>query len=238
MLPKEKYNQLFNTDKKKADAFDKIAEKYYFANFGTTSKSDIDVIMFSLYIDQILEADNSNFPAYSNYTLSKMLGITQTKVSNLKVKKELQYPYERFDWRESFLRVVENAVYEDRKIKLFIPDENLFLEIKNAIEENNGFVDIQLNKKLLQVRIEYFLDLLVSINGKTDRKKIAAEIKKQLKEKDADIEVMEKATFGQALKKQSPEIIAEIISKCVPIFGDLVKPIAKHISEKILERFC
>lgn len=69
------------------------------------------------------------------------------------------------------MRVVENAVYEDRKIKLFIPDENLFLEIKNAIEENNGFVDIQLNKKLLQVRIEYFLDLLISINGETDRKK-------------------------------------------------------------------
>lgn len=88
MLPKEKYNQLFNTDKKKADAFDKIAEKYYFANFGTTSKSDIDVIMFSLYIDQILEADISNFSAYSNYALSKMLGIKQTKVSNLKVKKK------------------------------------------------------------------------------------------------------------------------------------------------------
>ena len=45
MMSKEKsvteFNKLFSDDKEKAAAFDKIAEKFYFANFGSTSKSDI-----------------------------------------------------------------------------------------------------------------------------------------------------------------------------------------------------
>ena len=34
---------------------------------------------------------------YSDYTLSKLLGITQNRISSLKVKKELIYPYQGFD---------------------------------------------------------------------------------------------------------------------------------------------
>lgn len=87
--------------------------------------------------------------AYSDYTLSKQLGITQSKISNLKVRKELLYPYEKFNWRESLLQISNRAVYENRNIKLYIPDRNLFLEIKNAIEEQGGFIEIQLSQNLL-----------------------------------------------------------------------------------------
>ena len=44
---KEYYQELF-TQEEKAKAFDKIAEKYYMCNFGSASKSDIDLmIVFS-----------------------------------------------------------------------------------------------------------------------------------------------------------------------------------------------
>ena len=87
---KKIYNELFNTLESKAKAFDTIAEKYYFSNFGSISRSDFDTLMFSLYIEQILFKHQDDFSAYSDYTLSKQLGITQTKVSNLKVKKQCQ----------------------------------------------------------------------------------------------------------------------------------------------------
>ena len=86
------YEELFSDDLSKARAFDMLAEKYYYSNFGTASKSDIDVLMFSLYIEQILDKGQDDFSAYSDYTLSKQLGITQAKICNLKVKKSFCIP--------------------------------------------------------------------------------------------------------------------------------------------------
>ena len=93
---------------------------------------------------------------YSDYELSKQLGITQSKVRNLKVKKQLQYP-RTYDWKEAFVRVCENATYENGKIKVQIPDVNLYYEVKNAIEEAGGYIDISLTSNLLQVSRDIFL---------------------------------------------------------------------------------
>ena len=57
---KNRYEELFLDEKSKAQAFDKIAEKYYFCNFGSTSKSDLDVLMFSIYLEEILKTDEEH----------------------------------------------------------------------------------------------------------------------------------------------------------------------------------
>ena len=132
---KSRYKELFSTTESKADAFDQIAEKYYYANFGSTSKTNMDVLLFSIYLERILDNSEDQFASYSDYTLSKLLGITQSQVSNLKVKKELQYPYSAFSWKKSFERIVENYRYEKGKIKLYIPDKNLYLELKNVMRQ-------------------------------------------------------------------------------------------------------
>lgn len=89
---KARYEELFPSNDIKAEAFDKIAEKYYYANFGSTSKADLDVLLFSLYIERILKDSQGEFTSYSDYTLSKLLGITQSRISNLKVKKRASIP--------------------------------------------------------------------------------------------------------------------------------------------------
>ena len=90
---KEKYDELFATEADKAAAFDEIARRFYFANFATMSKSDFETLLFSLYLEQILNCSENNYDAYSDYTLSKVLGVPQSRISTLKVRKELQYPY-------------------------------------------------------------------------------------------------------------------------------------------------
>ena len=233
---KEKYRQLFATDKEKADAFDMIAERFYYSNFATMSKADYETLLFSLYLDQILKNSEADYDAYSDYTLSKALGISQSKISTLKVRKELQYPYSGFDWKESFKRVSERAVFENGKIKLFIPDKNLYLEIKNAIETSGGFIEIQLTPNLLQIRPEYFIDLVIAISNTEDRDKIRKEIKKQVKEKDIDISFMNQKPFGDQMKELAPEIIADIIDSIPgigPIAGVLFKNIARAIINKV-----
>ena len=179
---RERYNELFSDDTIKAKAFDKLAAAYYLRNFGQMQKTDFETLMFSLYLDRILDESEEDMRSYSDYTLSKLLGITQSKVSNLKVRKELLYPYERFDWRESLKRVIEHARYEDGKIKIPIPDKNLFLEIKNAIEESGGYIETQLNSSLLQIRPEYFVDLMVAASDEEiQRDEITQKLKADLR---------------------------------------------------------
>ena len=91
------YEKLFNTDKKKADAFDRIAEKYYFNNFGTFSKSEIDLLMFDIYLEQSiinnkLNTNLVNYNAVSDYKMARNLGITPQRIRNLKIKKQYVYP--------------------------------------------------------------------------------------------------------------------------------------------------
>lgn len=233
---KEKYNELFATEADKAAAFDKIARRFYFANFATMSKSDFETLLFSLYLEQILNCSENNYDAYSDYTLSKVLGVPQSRISTLKVRKELQYPYSKFDWKESFKRISQRAIYEDGKIRLYIPDRNLYLEIKNAVETSGGYVEMQLSPNLLQIRPEYFVDLVLAISDDDDRKKASEEIKKRVKEKDKAIEFMERKSFGQQLGGFAPEIIADLLSN-IPGVGPLVGTLFKNVCKAIIGQF-
>ena len=232
-----KYEALFPTMEDKARAFDKMAREFYFCNFGTMSKADFETLMFSLYIDQILDRSEADFQTYSDYILSKQLGISQSRVSSLKEKKELKYPYPNFDWKKSFLRLVSNARYEDEKIKVFIPDRNLYLEIKNAIETNGGYVDKQLNSKLLQIRPEYFVDLLMLVSDETDRSVIQKKIKETLKSKDLDSDFLNQMSFGEYIKSNAPqfglELVTEILSECIPVVGKGLSNVIKMVYDRM-----
>ena len=229
----KKYNELFSTIEEKAEAFDKIAENYYFSNFGSFSKVDMDVLMFSLYIERILSGNDRNFEKYSDYTLSKQLGITQSRVSALKEKKELRYPYEAFDWKASFLAIADKALYEDERIKIHIPDKNLYIEIKHAIETLGGFVEVQLTRDLLQVRLPYFIDLMLCVEEDATRDELCKEIRSKIKENHKDIDFIEKESIGKVLIDMAPELIIDIIGDCIPVFGKAVKPIASNVYKTI-----
>ena len=58
------------------------------------------------------------------------------------------------------------------------------LEIKNFIEDNGGYVESQLNGKILQIRIEYFLDL--AIEEDKDKKAIKEALKQIKREHEKD----------------------------------------------------
>ena len=236
------YEKLFS-EEEKAKAFDQIAKAYYFKNFGTMQKSDLDVLMFSIYIEQILSKTESEYDSYSDYTLSKELGITQARVNILKQKKELKYPKKGFDWRESFKKFVDKATYDNNKIQIYVPDPNVYLEIKNVIEKSGGIVDVKRNKNVLQISPVDFIQLVVDMSDESDKKKIRKECIEHFREDAKDErkirEDINRMGVGEALSSYAknngievalnillgfatggaPRVISEIINK----FGDLVK---------------
>ena len=220
------YHKLFD-DESKALAFEEIARRYYAGNFGQMSKADFETLLFHLYIEQILKTDDQAFSEYSDYRLSKQLGISQSKVSSLKVRKQLQYPHS-FDWQKSLEALSSRVHYENGKIKIQIPDINLYLEIKNAVEEMGGYVEALLTPKLLQLSPGYFLDLLIQTveDEKKERlrKELAKELRNRCREENKDIKFFDSAPFGKQMAQLGKEMTAEIVSSllCSTLSGAFV----------------
>jgi len=189
----EYFNSLFDNQEKeilmKAQAFDKIATLFFNKNFGTTTKSETELLMFSIFMDAMIDANKNSsgvldYSACSDYHIGKYLGIPQEKVRTLKIKKQARYP-QSFDWRESLKNLRNNIRYDEKKDKIIIPiqDPNLYNEIRNFIEENGGFIEIQRGANCIQIRPEYFFILLYqAVDNESDKKEIRERFAKELRE--------------------------------------------------------
>ena len=205
------WKKLFDKESKVA-AFDELAKNFYERNFGSMQKSDIEVLMFSLFIERILKKEGLEYNDFSDYKMSKALGITQQRINNLKVKKELKYPNEDFDWKKSFGRISQNARYDDGKIKIHIPDPNVYIELKNVIESQGGYVEITLNPKLLQLPPEYYLWLIREISSEQEREELDKAIKKQMEDKQFKLKDFGPMTIRKFIAKNGLDIFATVIT--------------------------
>lgn len=185
--------------------FDELCKMFYERNFGQSSKSEIELKMFHFYMENLMKnkakdnvVDNSMI---SDYRISQVLGITQQRIRNLKIKEQLVYPRE-FDWKSAFSDSLKRATYDEqsKKIILNIKDPNLYIEIENYIEEKGLFIEKQLNRKLLQIRVEYFLELVISFEDEKSKKQIIKELKKEFKKHIKDNSIFDEKHIGKTLK--------------------------------------
>lgn len=199
-------------DEEKIELFDEIASRFYNSNFGQLSKSDMELMMFNIYIKKLISENRNSdgtidYRCCSDYKISQDLGITQQKVRNLKVKNQLVNPID-FDWKAALAKLTENARYDKMtgKIVINIPDPNLFIEIQNFIEDQGAYVEKQLNSKILQLRVEYYIDLVVSLESDASRKKIISELKKQIKAEGKDDKLFDDNNIGKSLIETTANI--------------------------------
>lgn len=199
-IEKEYYEQIF-TQEDKIKAFDLIAEHYYFKNYGTMSKAELDLLMFSIYLDRVMEcAGQENFNEYSDYALSKYLGITQSRVSSLKEKKQLKYPVE-YSWQELFRTIAGKAHYENGKVKIQIPNKSIYNDIKNQIEMLDGYVEVQLNSTLLQIPVDEYLDLVLELEGPEGKEAIREALRREFQNMDKSVHYIETEPIRKQLSK-------------------------------------
>lgn len=169
------------------------------------SKSDVELLMFNFYIEKMITESKRldgtvDYNKCSDYKISKDLGITRQKVRNLKVKNQLIHPIQ-YDWRRALASLTENARYDkiSKKVTLNITDPNLYLEIQNFIEEQGAYIEKQLNSKVLQLRAEYYIDLILSLETERTRKKVIKELKKQFKADGKDDNAFDERCIGKSM---------------------------------------
>lgn len=214
----------FSTNEKVL-AFDELSKRFYNRNFGTMTKSDVETLFFHLYIEHLLD---NNLP-FDDYTMSKQLGITQSKVRGLKLRKELQYPRKGFDWRSAFVSYIEHADYDadSQTVRMNIPDINVLTELRYFMETNGWYDEYQLNPKLFRCKADFFAELCFKLSEEaisldTSAEKKLADIQKEIKADDTKsaIQKILDGAVQDGLKEltlvASKEILSSVI-KSLPL---------------------
>lgn len=202
----EKYTTLFPSIESKATAFDKIADMFYDKNFSSATKSEIELQMFSIYMDATIkqcEYENGtiDYNACSDYEMGKELGIPQEKIRTLKIKKQARYPVE-FDWKKSLLSVKDSVRYDKGKNKIIIPtrDPNLYNEIRNYIENHGGYIEIQRSGNVVQIRPEHYFMLMYESTGTEEQRKYRKALVNELNSRNKNNAIPEPVSPQEVFK--------------------------------------
>ncbi len=210
------------TENEKLELSSKIEEMYFNRNFGSMSKADFETLLFSEYIEHCI---NNEIP-YDDYSLSKKLGITQSRIRSLKERKELKYPHsEELDWVTPFMKAAQNARLDksDHYIKFIIEDINVLREVRHFIEEQGWYDECSFNSKLLRIPFECFTEICLkdaelSSVFSDDAKKRIKKLSNKHSEVSEFIKDFSKDGLESFLKTASKEIIKEVLS-LLPLGG-------------------
>ena len=215
----------------------KIEELYFNKNFGSVSKADFELVLFSAYIEHLISSETD----FDDYTLSKALGISQSRVRSLKERKELKYPYKDFDWRTAFAKSLEHAKYDenDHYVKVIIQDVNVMNEVRHYIEEKGWYDECSLNKKLLKISLGCLVDICDEDGGVP--LELTADTKNKLKKLAKDeveiedlVQGYSKSELKTFLMSASEEVIFAVIDE-IP-FGGMARKVFMALKRAMSER--
>ena len=192
-------------------------EHYLSGSFGSMSKSETEILIFHLL--------SKHFEISSNYEISNLLKISETKVKNLTLNAHLRYPRQSGDEivRETLVDIAKkfSAIYDEQngEVKIHIQSSVQKHEMINAINNLGSFADYGLNNEILKIRINILFSLFEKF---LDKEKFKATVQAYLKDK----ELNEKQFFDALNNYQKLiEIIKKSNIKVSDFFGFVVSKI-------------
>ena len=220
------------TDEQKIRAFNELSKCYYERNFGTLSKSEVDLAFFQVFMEY-------GGDSLDEYSISKELGITKAKVRNMKQRWFLKRNTDSEWWKERFIEDLKNAHYDpdSKLVKMNIDDINVLNELRYFVTKQGWFDEYHLNPGLFQCPLEGFVVLCKNLDECNDEtiKNALLEFNKVNKDENGAIVKMAKESFREGLKEflmvASKESIINLIN--VLPFGGLAGTAIKAVGRLI-----
>jgi len=204
-------------DKASVNFGKEFLKHYLSASFGAMSKSETEILIFHLL--------SSDFKGLSNYEISNLLKISETKVKSLDLNAHLRYPKQNGDEivRETLINIAKkfSTIYNEQngEVKIHIQSSVQKREMINAINNLGSFADYGLNNEILKIRINILFSLFEKF---LDKEKFKATVQAYLKDK----ELNEKQFFDALNNYQRLiEIIKKSNIKVSDFFGFVVSKI-------------
>ena len=191
--------------------------------FGTFSKSDYEVLMFTIYLDS-LEGE------VRDYDISIDLGITESKVRSLRVRSQLLYP-KKIYWQEELATAIKHGSYdpETKQITVTIEDPSVKNLLKSIIEKNFGTVGLSLNTKHLVLPIESYL--LLATCAEDDCEDAVKSLNQKLKSHSKEVGKIEKMSFKSRFLNSVPDTAA-LVADVLAIY-QVGRPIVENVLQLI-----
>lgn len=192
-------------------------EHYLSGSFGSMSKSETEILIFHLL--------SKHFEISSNYEISNLLKISETKVKNLTLNAHLRYPRQSGDEivRETLVDIAKkfSAIYDEQncEVKIHIQSSVKKREIINAINKLGSFADYGLNNEILKIRINTLFSLFEKF---LDKEKFKDTVQTYLKDKK-----LNEKQFFDALNNSQRFI--EIIKRSNIKISDVINTILNFI---------
>ncbi len=191
--------------------------------FGSFSKADYEVLMFTIYLDSLCGE-------VRDYDISIDLGITESKVRNLRVKSQLMYPRE-IDLVVELSNALKGGRYdkETGTITTTIENPSVLNYLKNQIEKNYGVVGRTLNSKQMVLAVEDYL--LLAALAEENKEETLDELNRLYKLEAAEKEKVEKIAFQKRFLKSIPNMMQfliaakDIYTQGLPIIMELIEKV-------------
>ena len=192
-------------------------EHYLSGSFGSMSKSETEILIFHLLL--------KHFENSSNYEISNLLKISETKVKNLTLNAHLRYPRQSGDEivRETLVDIAKkfSTIYDEQngEVKIHIQSSVQKREMINAINKLGSFADYGLNNEILKIRINTLFSLFEKF---LDKEKFKDTVQIYLKDKK-----LNEKQFFDALNKRQRFI--EMIKRSNIKISDVINTILNFI---------
>lgn len=192
-------------------------EHFLSGSFGSMSKSETEILVFHLL--------SKHFENSSNYEISNLLKISETKVKNLTLNAHLRYPRQSGDEivRETLVDIAKkfSAIYDEQscEVKIHIQSSVKKREIINAINNLGSFAEYGLNNEILKIRINTLFSLFEKF---LDKEKFKDTVQTYLKDKK-----LNEKQFFDALNNSQRFI--EIIKRSNIKISDVINTILNFI---------
>lgn len=191
--------QQVNTIDKERIIINRLEEAELFTKrFGSFSKSDYEILMFSIYRDLQMKPCR-------DYEMSLALGITESKIRSLRVKSQLCYPKE-LDWKDELCNALNkgNLGSNDLTITIMIEDPSIHNLLKNKIEETYGTVRLSLNSKLMTLPVESYL--LLAMELEEDKEAALQKLNQKWQQDNKDAGEITKETLKKRIWNKTKDI--------------------------------
>ncbi|HEQ3434960.1 TPA: hypothetical protein VGS73_003734 [Vibrio cholerae] len=166
----------------KEQFLDTFLERYLERGFGTLSKSEIDMLMMHLLLE------NSDLRYKPNHEISVALKITETKVKNLKHRASLQFVSDSDNHvKAEFLALLHKAQLTGENGKVVVVIEDAFVKqgVQAKLKALGHFADNSFNSELVKISYPSFIALLEDFYSQEDVEFFENEINTAL-EKDEE----------------------------------------------------
>ena len=179
--------------------------------------------MFTIFLDSTTEP-------LRDYDISIALGITESKVRNLRVKSQLMYP-RKLEWTEELTKSIEHGYYDKTtgQITVTFEDPSIQNLMKNKIEESFGTVGQTLIVKQLVLPVESFL--LLAAFAEQDENNVLTKLNEALAKESANVATIEKKKFKERFMSGIPDAVS-FVSSLLTIYS-AGRPIVEAVLSKI-----